>query len=119
MFSANLDFSSGRAMTRQIRVSGLNQGTKDVIMAPGGADDCGFGEPCRLSPFQSVDLSIGKRFRMGDRAELKFDAYVFNLLNSDNELNFNTLRIQSPEDEFVPLQYTKPRRIMLRAGFSF
>jgi hypothetical protein len=119
MFSANLDFSSGRAMTRQIRVSGLAQGTKDVIMAPGGAADCGFGEPCRLSPFQAVDLSIGKRFRMGDRAELKFDAYVFNLLNSDNELNFNTLRVQSPDGEFVPLQYTKPRRLMLRAGFSF
>jgi outer membrane receptor protein involved in Fe transport len=119
MFSANLDFSSGRAHTRQIRVGGLAQGTKDVIMAPGGAEDCGFGDPCRLSAFEAVDISIGKRFRVGDGAELKFDAYVFNLLNSDNELNFNTLRVQTPDDEFVPLQYTKPRRIMFRAGFSF
>lgn len=106
-------------MTRQIRVSGLNQGTKDVIMAPGGAEDCGFGDPCRLSSFEAVDLSIGKRIRLGDSAELKFDAYVFNVLNSDNELNFNTLRVQTTDDEFVPLQYTKPRRIMFRAGFSF
>jgi hypothetical protein len=119
MFSANLDFSSGRAHTRQIRVGGLGQGSKDVIMAPGGAEDCGTGEPCRLSAFQVVDVSIGKRVRMGGNAELKFDAYIFNLLNSDNELNYNTLRLQTASAEFVPFTYAKPRRIMLRAGFSF
>jgi hypothetical protein len=88
-------------------------------MAAGGAEDCGFGEPCRLAPFQVVDLSIGKRIRMGDRAELKFDAYIFNLLNSDNELEWQTQRLQTTSDEFVPSFWAKPRRIMIRAGFAF
>jgi hypothetical protein len=119
MLSANIDFSSGRAHKRIVRVGGLGQGSKDVIMAPGGADDCGFGEPCRLAAFQVVDLSIGKRIRLGDRTELKFDAYIFNLLNSDNELSLQTQRLQTTSDEFVPFSWAKPRRIMLRAGFAF
>jgi hypothetical protein len=119
MFSANIDFSSGRAHKRIVRVGGLGQGSRDVIMAAGGAEDCGFGEPCRLAPFQVVDLSIGKRIRMGDRAELKFDAYIFNLLNSDNELEWQTQRLQTTSDEFVPSFWAKPRRIMIRAGFAF
>jgi hypothetical protein len=119
MFSANIDFSSGRAFKRLIRVGGLGQGSRDVIMAPGGAEDCGFGDPCRLSSFEAVDLSIGKRIRVGDRAELKFDAYIFNLLNTDNEYELQSQRLQAGDTEFVPLLWTTPRRLMLRAGFAF
>jgi hypothetical protein len=119
MFSANIDFSSGRAFKRLIRVGGLGQGSRDVIMAPGGAQDCGFGDPCRLSSFEAVDLSIGKRIRVGDRAELKFDAYIFNLLNTDNEYELQSQRLQAGDTEFVPLLWTTPRRLMLRAGFAF
>ena len=48
-----------------------------------------------------------------------FDAYIFNLLNSDNELSLSTMRLQTTSSEFVPDFWAKPRRIMLRAGFSF
>jgi len=111
LFSANLDFTTGRPHSRIIRVRGMNQGQVDVIMEPRGT--------YRLSNFEVVDLSVGKRVRMGPKAELKFDAYIYNLLNSENELSLNTQRLQTPGDEFVPFTWAKPRRLMLRAGFAF
>jgi hypothetical protein len=111
MFSASLDLSSGRAHNRQIRVRGLGQGTATVIMEPSGA--------YRFDPLRVVDIVVGKRVKVGSKANLKFDAYVYNLLNSETELFFSTLRIQAPGEDFVADTWWKPRRLMLRAGFDF
>jgi hypothetical protein len=110
MVSGSLEFSSGRAHNRQIRVGGLGQGTADVIMEPGGA--------YRFAPIQQVDLVVGKRIPIG-KAQIKLDGYFYNLLNSETEITLATLRLQSPGEDFEGVQWYKPRRVMLRVGFEF
>ncbi len=109
--AASAEFSSGRAHSRQIRVGGLAQGGIDVIMEPIGA--------YRYSPIKNIDLSIGKRIYISDQAFFRLEGWIFNLLNSDQELFFSTLRLQSAGDEFTPDTWMKPRRLQIRAGFYF
>lgn len=110
-FSAALDLESGRAHNRQILVGDLGQGTSVVIMEPGGS--------FRYSPVKGVDLSFGKKFALGDRAKLRVDAQVYNLLNSDQELSFGTLELQTPGDQFIADTWVKPRRMQFRLGVEF
>ncbi len=109
--STNTEFSSGRAHNRQVRVSGLGQGPKAVIMEPGGS--------FRYSPIESVDLSFGKRIRLGDQLQLRLEAWVFNLLNSDQEIDFADLQPQTSRTAFTPDQWVKPRLMQLRVGLQF
>jgi hypothetical protein len=110
LLSGSIEFSSGRAHNRQIRVGGLGQGTADVIMEPGGA--------YRFSPIQQVDIVLGKRVPVG-KANIKIDGYFYNLLNSETEIFLATLRLQNPGEEFTGTQWYKPRRLMLRVGVEF
>jgi hypothetical protein len=110
MVSGSLEFSSGRAHNRQIRVGGLGQGTADVIMEPGGS--------YRFSPIQQVDVVVGKRIPIG-KARIRLDGYFYNLLNSETEITLATLRLQNAGEDFEGVQWYKPRRVMLRVGFEF
>jgi outer membrane receptor protein involved in Fe transport len=107
--STSTEFSSGRAHTRQIRVGDLGQGTVSVIMERG----------FRYSPIQNIDLLIGKRIPLNDRVTLRFEGWVFNLLNDDQELHFADLRLQQATDTFTADQWVKPRRLQFRFGVQF
>jgi outer membrane receptor protein involved in Fe transport len=111
LFSTSVEFSSGRAHSRQIRVGGLEQGEARILMEPIGA--------YRYSPIQSIDLLIGKRFYVTEQAYLRLEGWIFNLLNSDQELFMATLRLQDPSEDFVPDTWMQPRRLQLRIGFYF
>lgn len=109
--STNMEFSTGRAHNRQILATGLGQNTATVIMAPGGA--------FRFSPIQNIDLSIQKRFYVGNDMSIRLEGLIYNLLNSDQELFYSTLRLQDPSEDFTADTWTKPRRLQVRVGFQF
>jgi hypothetical protein len=73
----------------------------------------------RFSPIKNIDVSVGKVFHVNDRFRLRADAWVYNLLNSDQELNFTTLVLSDPTETFVPDLWAKPRRLQLRVGLEF
>jgi hypothetical protein len=109
--STALEFSSGRAHSRLARVRDLGQGTSTVIMDRIGTH--------RFSPIKNIDVSVGKVFHVNDRFRLRADAWVYNLLNSDQELNFTTLVLSDPSETFVSDLWAKPRRLQLRVGLEF
>ena len=106
--SVATDFSSGRHITRQIRVP-TDQGRITVIMQ----------RDIRLSAIQTIDFSLGKIFNLGKGAKFRVEGTVFNVLNSDNELNIADLRLASPDEKFIPDFWTQPRRLQLRLGIQF
>lgn len=109
--SAAIDFATGRAHNRQVRVFDLDQGNIEVIMEPGGSH--------RFSPTKIIDLSVGKRVNLGHGIRLRIDGQIYNLLNSDQELSFGSLTLQNPDETFVPDTWVKPRRLQIRLGFEF
>jgi outer membrane receptor protein involved in Fe transport len=109
--STNLDFSTGKAHNRQIRVGNLGQGTVSVIMEPGGA--------YRFSSVRNVDVLIGKRIRLAGSAALRLEGWILNLLNDDQELSYADLRLQTPEARFTADTWVEPRRLQLRVGIQF
>ncbi|MFQ5789646.1 MAG: TonB-dependent receptor domain-containing protein, partial [Acidobacteriota bacterium] len=116
MFSTSVNIESGKPYNRQIRVFGFNQSTPRVIMAPSGSEDV--TGTLRRPTQKNVDIVFGKRVTLG-QVTLKLDATVYNLLNDDADLFFNDLRLQSPDDQFIPSSWVLPRRLMLRVGFDF
>jgi hypothetical protein len=110
-FSTSVEFSSGRAHSRQIRVFGMDQGSVDMLMEPIGA--------YRYKPIESIDLLFGKRFSVTEQAYFRLEGWIFNLLNSDQDLFKATLRLQDPSEDFVPDTWMQPRRLQLRIGFYF
>ncbi len=109
--STSSEFSSGRAFNRQISVGGLGQGRKSVIMEPGGSH--------RFPQIKNVDVTFGKIVRLGGTYRLRLDASVFNMLNSDQNLTFADLRLQTPEDDFTADAWVKPRTLQFRLGLQF
>jgi hypothetical protein len=109
--STNLDFSTGKAHNRQIRVGNLGQGTVSVIMEPGGS--------YRFSPVKNLDLLIGKRIRFAGDAAIRLEAWLLNALNDDQELSFADLRLQTPSDRFTADTWVEPRRVQFRVGIQF
>lgn len=110
--ATSVELSSGRAHNRQFRFGGLGQGTAIVIMEPAG-------DPLRFSPIQNVDVQVGKRIYVTEDVAIRLEAWVYNLLNSDQELSFNSLRLQEAGTTFVPDTWVQPRRLQLRVGFQF
>jgi hypothetical protein len=110
--SGAVDISSGRATTRQISVRGiLNQEAQTVIMEPGGS--------VRFPATHSIDLSVGKLISLSSSVQVRLDGQILNLLNSDQVLSYDTLRLQSPGDQFVPDAWMTPRRLQVRVGVQF
>ncbi len=108
--SVAANFESGRHHTRQIRVSGLlNQGGVNIIME----------RDLRLKNVQTIDVSVGRKIYLGGDFAIRVEGTVYNLLNSDNELNLASLRLQNVGDEFEPDFWTQPRRLQVRLGFEF
>ncbi len=103
------DFSSGRHHTRIFRQTGLNQGGTDIIME----------RDFRLANIESIDVTVGKRFNLGQEMFVRLDGTIYNVLNSDNELSLASLRIQSAEQTFLPNYWSQPRRLEVRLGFGF
>ncbi len=64
-----------------------------------------------------MDFGIGKRIKVGDAGELKIDLQFFNLLNNDATDWFETVILDAGET-LRPNYWVKPRRLMLRVGFS-
>jgi len=111
-FSASLNLEQGRATTRQRRIGGLNQGTIPVILQPGGVN--------RFPNVKILDLTVGKRFRFGDgNSAVRFDATLYNVFNSDTPISYASLILQTVEDDFTPVSWFDPRRLMFRLGFEF
>jgi len=111
--SPAINLESGRPFNRQIQVFDLNQGSQTVILEPAGSRD-----ELRREANKNVDVMVGNRVNVGD-ITLKFDATIYNLLNSDNVTVFQDLRLQSPEETFQPDEWVPPRRLLLRLGFEF
>jgi hypothetical protein len=108
-----LNLESGRPFNRQIQAFGLNQGSTRVILETAGSRD-----ELRREANKNIDIMVGKRVRIGG-ATLKFDATVYNILNSDNVTFFQDLRLSSPDETFEPDEWVPPRRLMIRLGFDF
>ena len=111
--SPAINVESGRPFNRQIEVFELNQDSQRVIMEPAGSRD-----GLRRQTVQNVDIMVGNRVTVGD-VTLKFDAILYNLLNRDDVVYFQDLRLQSPEETFLPDQLILPRRLMVKLGFEF
>ncbi|HSE40422.1 MAG TPA: TonB-dependent receptor, partial [Acidobacteriota bacterium] len=106
------DFSSGRSHVRQIRtpsIGGEGQGRTVIILE----------RDFRLNPIESIDVTVGKRFNFGQDMYVRVDGTIYNILNSDNELNLASLRLQTPDETFTPDYWTQPRRLEIRLGFGF
>jgi outer membrane receptor protein involved in Fe transport len=111
-FSASLNLETGRATTRQTRIRGLNQGTEELTLQPGGVN--------RFPDVDILDLTVGKRFRFGDgNAAFRIDGTIYNVFNADTPITYADLRLQSLEDDFTPTSWFDPRRLMVRVGFEF
>jgi len=73
----------------------------------------------RYSPITNIDVSVGRVFHINDRFRLRADAWIYNLLNSDQELFFATLVLSDPSETFIPDTWAKPRRLQFRVGVEF
>jgi carboxypeptidase family protein/TonB-dependent receptor-like protein len=103
------DFESGRYYVRQIRVGGLTQGSTRVILE----------QNLRLEAVKSIDVTVGRKFPLGAGFVVRLDGTIYNILNSDTPLELASLRLQSPDEQFIPDFWTQPRRLEIRAGFQF
>jgi len=81
-------------------------------------EPAGSRDELRREANKNIDVMVGNRVNVGD-ITLKFDATIYNLLNSDNVTFFQDLRLQSPEETFQPDEWVPPRRLLLRLGFEF
>ena len=80
--------------------------------------ESGAGGPRRFDFQNLIDFAIGKRWQLSGRFILKTDLQFFNLLNSTAVDNFTTY-VLNEGDEFVPSNWVKPRRLMLRVGLEY
>jgi hypothetical protein len=118
---AALNLETGKAHTRQIRTSAdgqLEQGSKTVIMAPGGSFDEGVGRTLRFPNVNILDLSVGWHKPVG-AVILKFDGTIYNVFNSDTGRRYASLRLQEPGEDFIADRWWQPQRLMIRVGFDF
>jgi hypothetical protein len=119
MFSTSVNIESGKPHTRMIRSSAFNQSTPYIIMAPGGSEDVSVGGTLRRPTQKNIDIMVGKRFYLTDRALIKADLTIYNLLNDNADLFMETLRLQDVDETFIPSSWMLPRRLMIRIGFEF
>jgi hypothetical protein len=108
--AAAVNLETGKATTRQTTIGGLGQGTSRVILDRGGVN--------RFPNTRNVDLTVGKRVVVGS-ATLKFDAWIYNLLNSDTAWEYASLILRNPGEDFVATRWFQPRRLMVRLGLDF
>jgi hypothetical protein len=118
LFSTSVNIESGKPFNRQIRVFGFNQSTPRVIMAPSGSDDVSVGGKLRRPTQKNIDIVFGKTVSLS-RVMLRFHTGIYNLLNDDADLFMADLRLQSPDDTFVPDNWVIPRRLIIRIGLDF
>lgn len=111
--AANVDFSNGRPYTRQLRPSGslFNQSRPRIIMQRN------FEHPW----FHVIDLTIGKRFELGNNVQVNLNGTIYNVLNADNSLNLVTqvLSASNTDAVFTEFGWTKPRRLQIQLGLQF
>lgn len=119
MFSTALNFESGKPFNRQIRSNAFNQPTPNIIMASSGSEDVSVGGTLRRPTQKNVDLMFGKRFYLSERANIRADLTVYNLLNDDADTFYADLRLADPSETFIPDTWVLPRRLMFRIGFEF
>ena len=108
--SGSLNWQSGRPFNRQGRAR-LDQGSVWVILDPNSDDR-------RLPSTFVLDLGLGKRWKLGERALLKTDLQVLNVTNEDAHQFVETQRLL-PGEQYVPDSYVYPRRYMIRLGIEF
>ncbi len=106
--NTNINLQSGRPIFLQVRAPhDTNASRQDYFIV---AED--------RHPFQTlVDFGIGKRIKLGNNSELKLGVQFFNLLNDDATDWFETVILDAGET-LRPTFWVKPRRVMLRVGFS-
>ena len=111
--AANVDFSNGQPYNRQLRPPGdnFNQLRPRVIM------DRNFQKPW----FQVIDLTVGKRFYVSKSVELQLNGTIFNILNTNNVLLFDTQVLSNSDtsDVFTETNWAKPRRLTIQVGAQF
>lgn len=106
--SGNVRFQTGQPFSRQIVVSGLNQGAIVVNAEPRGSR--------RYPSITTIDLRVAKRFAVSDRMtfELMLDGY--NLTNENTATSL--VERSGPRFEF-PLSILGPRIFRLGAKLTF
>ncbi|MDE2883256.1 MAG: carboxypeptidase regulatory-like domain-containing protein [Acidobacteriota bacterium] len=114
ILAANVNIESGKPYSRQVRASGVTeQPAQNIIVELAGSRD-GLEHP----QLNIVDLRLGKRIDIGD-ITAKLDVYLYNALNSTASIWNQSLRLETPGEQFIPSSWVEPRRIMLLAGFVF
>ena len=114
LLAVNTNFESGKPFSRLVYASGVTaQPAGPIIVEQAGSRD-GLRQPA----LWVIDARLGKRFDIGD-VSLKFDAYLYNALNSTASIWNSSLRLEDPGEEFIPSSWVEPRRLMLLAGFVF
>ncbi len=120
MFSTGINIESGKPFNRQIRSSAFNQAPPYLIMASSGSDDVSVGGTLRRPTQKNIDLMVGKRFYLTDRAHDSGGYTIYNLLNDDADLFMQDLRLSStPTRPSSRATWMLPRRLMIRLGFEF
>jgi hypothetical protein len=108
--STTVNFSSGRAFTRQIRVR-LNQGGQRVIMD--------HHPDLRYAVISNIDLAISKQFSIGRAMQLTLTGTIFNLRNADYATFYGSVVLQDPSQTFQPNSWNWPRRLQIGVAFQF
>ena len=112
-FAANVDFSNGQPYNRQLRPPGdlVEQTRPRVIMQRGFEKEW----------FQVIDLTLGKRFYVGKNVELQLNGTIFNILDSNNVLLFDSQVLSNSDTSavFTETNWAKPRRLMVQVGATF
>ena len=109
MFGGNFRLESGPFITREVQISGLNQGNVTVNAEPRGS--------VTLDTLPTLDLRLGKVFRMGASAlELNMDAFdvtnentVFGVRNGSN---LQTVRVGGSGEARVIPQFMSPTGVL-------
>jgi hypothetical protein len=124
MFSGNFRFESGPYITRNVNISGLNQGTINVNAEPRG--------DLTLDWLPTLDLRARKSFTFGNSI-LDLDVDIYNLTNANTVFNVrqntgltNVRQAGDPNGQInriptflSPTGILGPRIIRFNVGFSF
>lgn len=110
--TAVFQYLGGRPYSLQTRVGleTLAQGGTTFISSPANDDQ-------RLPDQTVLDFSLGRRFEFKNGTSIRFDAQVFNVTNEDANDSWESFSYA--RGTLVPTDWVLPRRVMLRAAFSY
>jgi hypothetical protein len=108
--SANFIAQTGKPIARLITVTGMEQGSFQIMGEPRGAS-------FRLDPYYVLDFRLDKRFNLPQGGTISLSADFFNMLNTDAMTG--TVDIGTSALFMKPDTITPPRRVQLSLRVMF